>query len=79
MSNEEKIIELCAVVHELKGKCERLENEIQWLRGLVLSQKIAPWPTQPMMPYVPGYPAYPGVWYSATSTTIWTKDTEDHE
>ena len=74
MSNEEKVIELCAVVHELKGKCERLENEIQWLRGLVLSQKIALWPTQPMMPYVPGYP-WP---YYATSTTTTTM-TEDHD
>lgn len=75
MSNEGKIVELCAVVHELKGKCERLENEIQWLRVLVLSQKIAPWPTQPMMPYVPGYPCWP---YYVTSTTA-TATTEDHE
>jgi hypothetical protein len=74
MTNEEKIIELCAVVHELKGKCERLENEIQWLRGLVLSQKIAPWPTAPMMPTYPSYP-----WYSYATVTTTTANTEAHD
>jgi hypothetical protein len=62
-------------ISALEAEVSRLQSDIQLLRGLVLSQKIAPWPTQPMMPTYPSYP-----WYSlATATTVKVEGTYDME
>ena len=38
MSNyENNIIKVCTTVHELKGTCERLRSEVDWLRETVAS------------------------------------------
>jgi len=64
-------------ISALETEVSRLQSDINLLRGLVLSQRIAPWPTAPMMPTYPSYP-----WYSLGPTTVTvagTFDTEDHE
>jgi hypothetical protein len=62
-------------ISALEAEVSRLQSDINLLRGLVLSQRIAPWPTAPMMPTYPSYP-----WYSlATTRTVGTYTTEAHD
>lgn len=49
MSYSDEVIKVCNTVHELKGRCDRYEEEIRWLREvvLVLMSKA----TQPLYSY----------------------------
>lgn len=58
MSINDNIVKVCGTVHELKGRCDRLESEIEWLREMVAvlmakaTQPIYSYPAMPMEQWI---------------------------